>query len=128
MMGSPTKAIECLPLSLESIHDIERCDGLALGVLTIGDRVLDHRLEEVLQDISRFLVDQRRYTFDTASAGQAADGWLGDPENRLSDCLLGVTLGPDFSVALAALALTFSCCSCRQRFARLYSSKQGRHE
>jgi hypothetical protein len=36
-----TETVECSSLSLESVDDVERGDGLALGVLGVGDRVSD---------------------------------------------------------------------------------------
>jgi hypothetical protein len=40
------EAIQGSALSLQSIDDIERGDGLALGVLGVGDGITDDRLEE----------------------------------------------------------------------------------
>ena len=43
-----TETVECATLSLEGIDDVEGCDGLALGVLSVGDGVTDDTLEEGL--------------------------------------------------------------------------------
>jgi hypothetical protein len=37
-------------LPLEGVDDVERGDGLSLGVLGVGDRVADDVLEEDLED------------------------------------------------------------------------------
>ncbi len=52
-----TEAVEGAALSLESVDDVERRDGLALGVLCVGDGVTDDTLEEGLEDTAGLLVD-----------------------------------------------------------------------
>ena len=44
-------------MSLESIDDIEGGDGLALGVLGVGDCVADDAFEEGLEDTAGLFVD-----------------------------------------------------------------------
>ena len=44
-------------MSLESIDDIEGSDGLALGVLCVGDCVADDAFKEGLEDTAGLLVD-----------------------------------------------------------------------
>ena len=51
------EAVECAALSLERVDDIERGDGLALGVLGVCDRVADDTLEEGLQYTAGLFVD-----------------------------------------------------------------------
>lgn len=53
-------------------------DGLALGVLAVGDGVTDDVLEEDLQDTASLFVDQARDTLDATTASQTADSRLGD--------------------------------------------------
>ena len=48
--GSCAETVERAALSLERVDDVKRSDGLALGVLGVGDRVPDDVLEEDLQD------------------------------------------------------------------------------
>jgi hypothetical protein len=43
-----TESIKGSSLSLQGINNIERGDGLALGVLSVGDRVTDNTFEEAL--------------------------------------------------------------------------------
>ena len=52
-----TKAIQSSALSLQSIHDIQRRDGLALRVLRVGDSITDDTLEESFQDATGLFVD-----------------------------------------------------------------------
>jgi hypothetical protein len=65
-------------LTLKSIDDIERSHSLSLGVLGIGNSIMDHRLEKGLETASGFLIDQSRNTLDTSSASQSTDGGLGN--------------------------------------------------
>ena len=53
----PAKPIQRPPLPLERIHDVQARDGLALGVLGVGDGVADHGLEEGLEHAAGFFVD-----------------------------------------------------------------------
>ena len=65
-------------MALESIDNVEGSDGLALGVLSVGDSVADDVLEEVAENSAGLLIDQARDALDTTSASQAADSRLGD--------------------------------------------------
>ena len=52
-----TEAVEGTALALESVDNVEGGDGLALGVLSVGDGVTDDTLEEGLEDTTGLLVD-----------------------------------------------------------------------
>jgi hypothetical protein len=73
-------------LTLESIDDIERRDGLSLGVLGVGDCIADDSFEEDLEDASGLFVDEARDTLDTTTTCKTADSGLSD-----SLCLLAHT-------------------------------------
>ncbi|XP_052588167.1 uncharacterized protein LOC128106642 [Peromyscus californicus insignis] len=66
------------PLALERVDHVHGGDGLALGVLGVGDGVPDHVLQEHLQHPAGLLVDEAGDALDTTAPGQAADGGLGD--------------------------------------------------
>ena len=51
------EAVQSATLALERIDDIERRDGLALGVLGVGDSVTDDTLQEGLKDTTSLFVD-----------------------------------------------------------------------
>lgn len=51
------ETVEGTALALESVDDVERGDGLALGVLGVCDGVTDDALKEGLQDTTGLLVD-----------------------------------------------------------------------
>lgn len=97
--GLTAEAVERAALALERVDHVHGGDGLALGVLRVGDRVADHVLQEHLQHPAGLLVDEAGDALDSATAGQAADGGLGDALNVIAE---------DFAVALGAtLAKTF---------------------
>jgi hypothetical protein len=52
-----TETIKGTALSLEGIDDVERCNGLALGVFGVGDSVTDDRLKEGLENTASLFVD-----------------------------------------------------------------------
>jgi hypothetical protein len=94
-----TETVQSSALSLERVDDVERGDGLALGVLGVGDRVTDDVLElegqnvqcqtsdqayEDLQDTTGLLVDEARDTLDTSTTGETTDRGLGDTPGRVS--------------------------------------------
>jgi len=97
------EAVEGAALSLERVHDVEGRDGLTAGVLGVGDGVADDVLEEDLEHTAGLLVDEARDTLDTASAGQTADGGLGNALDVVAQDL-AVALSAALAEALAALA------------------------
>jgi hypothetical protein len=52
-----TETVEGAALSLEGIDNVERGDGLALGVLCVRDGITDNTLEEGLEDTAGLFVD-----------------------------------------------------------------------
>ena len=52
-----TETVEGTALTLEGVDDVEGGDGLALGVLGVGDGITDDALEEGLEDTAGLLVD-----------------------------------------------------------------------
>jgi hypothetical protein len=55
---------------------IEGGDCLALGVLSVGNRVTDDVFEEDLEDTTSLLVDEARDTLDTTTTSETADSGL----------------------------------------------------
>ena len=98
-----TETVKGAALTLESVDDVEGGDGLALGVLSVGDSVADDTLEEGLENTASLLVDHGRDTLDTATTRQTADGGLGDTLDVVAQDL-AVTLGTTLSETLATLA------------------------
>ena len=52
-----TETVQGAALSLECVDNVEGGDGLALGVLSVGDGIADDALEEGLQDTTGLFVD-----------------------------------------------------------------------
>ena len=52
-----TETVQGAALALEGVDNVERGDGLALGVLGVGDGVTDDTLEEGFENTTRLLVN-----------------------------------------------------------------------
>ena len=97
------EAVEGAALPLKGVDNVERGDGLALGVLGVGDGVTDDTLEEGLEDTAGLLVDHSRDTLDTTTTRETTDGGLGDALDVVTKNL-AMTLGATLAEALAALS------------------------
>ena len=93
------ESVQGLALTLESVHDVQSGDGLALGMLGVGDRVADNVLKERLEDGASLFVHHTRDTLDAATTCQTANGGLGDAVD---------VVAKNLAVTLAGLADTFS--------------------
>ena len=98
-----TETVKGAALTLESVDDVEGGDGLALGVLSVGDSVADDTLEEGLENTASLLVDHGRDTLDTTTTSETADSGLGDTLDVVTKNL-AMTLGSALSEALATFA------------------------
>ena len=93
---SASETIEGSALAFESIDNVECCDRLSLGMLSIGDRVSDDVLQEGFEDDSALIIDQGADSFDSSSSGESSDCWLGDTHDVLLDGLGDQSLGSCF--------------------------------
>ena len=100
-----TETVEGTALALKSVDDVEGSDGLALGVLGVGDGVTDDGLKEGLEDTAGLLVDHGGDTLDTTTASETANSGLGDTLDVVAQDL-AVTLG----AALAETLASFTAC------------------
>ena len=118
-----TETVEGAALALERVDDVERRDGLALGVLGVGDSVTNDTLEEGLENTTGLLVDHWKWlaceercnagweqltsrdTLDTTTTRETTDSGLGDTLDVVTKNL-SVTFGSTLSEALA----TFAAC------------------
>jgi hypothetical protein len=96
-------------LSLQCVDDVERCDSLALCVLSVCDGIANDALEEGLEDTTSLLVDHCRDTFDTATASETTDSRLGYALDVVTKNL-SVALGTTLSETLATFAACGSEC------------------
>jgi len=101
-----TEAVQGATLALERVHDIERGDGLALGMLGVGDSVADDALEEGFEHAASLFVDHGRNTLDATTTSQTADGGLGDALDVVTE-----NLAMAFGSALSKTFATFSASS-----------------
>ena len=97
------EAVKSAALTLEGVDDVEGSDGLALGVLGVGDGVTDDGLKEGLEDTAGLLVDHGGDTLDTTTASETANSGLGDTLDVVAQDL-AVTLGSALAEALATFS------------------------
>ena len=90
-------------MSLEGVDYVKGGDGLAAGVLGVGDRVTDDGLQERLEDSAGLLVDEAGDSLDSTAAGETADGGLGDALDVVPKDL-AVALGSSLAESLSSLA------------------------
>ena len=91
-----SKSVESSALTLQSVDNVEGCDGLAAGVLSVGDSIPDDVLKEDLQDSPGLLIDEAGDTLDASTTSQSADSGLGDALDVVSKHL-PVSLGAPLS-------------------------------
>ena len=108
---SASESVEGSSLSLEGVDDIESSDGLSLGVLSVGDGVSDHVLEERSEDNSGLVVDEGADSLNSSSSGESSDGRLGDSHDGGLDGFGGVSLGSGLSLDLSELSALSFCWS-----------------
>ena len=70
------EAVKSLALTLEGVDNIQSGDGLALGVLSVGDGITDDVLEECFENHAGLLIHHTGDTLNTATASQTADRGL----------------------------------------------------
>ena len=99
------EAVEGLPLPLEGVHDVHGGDGLTTSVLGVGDGITDDILEEDLEDTAGLLVDEPGDALDATTAGETADGGLGDALDVVAKDL-AVALGASLSQTFASFSAT----------------------
>jgi hypothetical protein len=97
------EAIEGAALALESIDDVHGGNGLAAGVLGVGNGIADDVLEEHLEDRASLLVDEARDTLHATTTSETADSGLGDALDVVAQHL-PVALGAALAETLTALA------------------------
>ena len=128
-----TETVDGASLALEGIHNVKSGDGLALGVLGVGDGIADDVLQEVTEDSAGLLIDQTGDALDTTTARKAADGGLGDALDVVAQNL-AVTLCASLSESLSSLSSSSHVgCGCKMKMVleRLFPSrspKNGKHK
>ena len=113
MLRLSSESVEGASLALEGVDNVHGSDGLAASVLRVGDGVADDVLQEDLEDSSGLLVDEAADALHSSSAGQTANGRLGDSGNVVAQNL-AVTLGASLSESLGSLSSSRHC-SCQNK-------------
>ena len=72
------ESVEGTSLAFQGVDDVHGGDSLSLGVLSVGDCITDHILQENLEDTSGLFIDESRDTFDTTSTSKTTNGGLSD--------------------------------------------------
>lgn len=99
------ETVQRAALALQGVDHIHGGDGLALGVLGVGDGITDNVLQKHLQHTARLLVDQARDTLHTATTSQPTDGGLRDTLDVITQHL-AMPLRASFAQTFASLAAT----------------------
>ncbi|CAA7407380.1 unnamed protein product [Spirodela intermedia] len=99
---SAAEAVERPALALEGVDDVHGGDGLAAGVLRVGDRIAYDVLQEDLEDAPRLLVDEAADALHAPTASKTANRGLRDPLNVISEHL-AVALRPALAQPFASL-------------------------
>ena len=97
------ESVESSSLALEGVDYVQSGDGFALGVLGVGHGVADDVLKENLKDAAGLLVDKTGDALNATSAGQSANGGLGDALDVVAKDL-AVTLGAALSKSFSSFA------------------------
>ena len=104
-----SESVESATLPLECVDDVHGSDSLPLCVLSVSDSITDDVLQEHLEDGTCLLVDQTRDTLDSTTAGQTANGGLGNTLDVVTQNL-AVPLSATLAESLASLAASRHCC------------------
>ena len=88
-----SETVQGAALTFQCVDDVHGGDGLALGVLGVGDGITDDVLEEDLEYTASLLVDETRDSLHSTTASQTTDC-------RLRDTLDVIT--QDFAMTLSA--------------------------
>ena len=106
-----TESVEGLALALESVDHVERGDGLAARVLTVGDGILDDVAEEGLEVGAGLLIHEAGDALDATTASQTTDRRLRDAVDVVAEDL-AMALG----AALTTLATSGHDVQCGRSF------------
>jgi len=103
------ESVERATLTLERVDDVHRGDGLAFGMLSVGDCIADDVLKEDLEHATGLFVDQTRNALDSATTCETANRRLGDALDVIAQHLT-MTLGASLSQSLASFAASRHVC------------------
>ena len=97
------ETVQSAALAFQGVHHVHGGDCLSFGVLSVGNSITDHVLQEHLENTTGLLVDQAGDTLHTTTPSQPTDSWFGDPLNVITKDL-SVALSTSFSQTLASFS------------------------
>ena len=97
------ETVQSASLALQGVHHVHGSDCLSFGVLSVGNSITDHVLQEHFENTTGLLVDQAGDTLHTTTPSQPTDSWFGDPLNVVTKDL-SVALSTSFSQTLASFS------------------------
>jgi len=97
-----SESVQGPALSLKSVDNVHGCDGLPLGMLSVGDGITDDVLEEHLEDTSGLFVDEAGDSLHTTTTSETTDSGLGDTLDVITKNF-SVTLGAPLSKTFSSL-------------------------
>ena len=100
-----SETVQGAALTFQCVDDVHGGDGLALGVLGVGDSITDDVLEEDLEYTASLLVDETRDSLDSTTASQTTDCRLGDTLDVITQNF-AMTLSATLSKTLSSFAAT----------------------
>ena len=95
--------VEGTSLAFQGIDNVHGGDGLSLGVLSVGDSIADHILQEHLENTTGLFVDETGDTLHTTTASQTTDSGLGDTLDVVTKNF-PVALGTSLAETLASFS------------------------
>lgn len=108
--GLAAEPVQGTALTLQRVDDVHGCDGLALGVLRVGDRVTNDVLEKHLENTTGLFVDETGNTLDASTTRQATNGGLRDALDVVAQHLpvaFGTSLAQSFASFSSARHVSF---------------------
>ena len=97
------ESVESASLAFQGIDNVHGGNGLPLGVLSVGDSITDHVLQEHLENTAGLFVDETGDTLHTTTASQTTDSGLGDTLDVVTKDL-PVALSTSLSETLASFS------------------------
>jgi len=91
-----SESVKGLSLTLQGVNHVHGGDGLAAGVLRVGDTVTDDVLQKDLENSTGLFVNETTDTLDTTTTSETTDSGLGNSLNVVAKDL-AVTLGASLS-------------------------------
>ena len=117
-----TKAIQLLALALKCVDDVECCNGLALGVLSVRGGVTEDVLEEMLKNTTGLFIDEAADALHATTTSKTPHGRLANALDVVAHNLT-VTLGAALSESFLSLSASRHAAFGNIHLSKKFSSK-----